>query len=158
MATDDEAYLEFLARVPMFAACTHADLQVVARLGVPRHVPVGEVLTEEDEPGSEFFVIVAGRAEVSRKRSPVGMLERGDFFGELALLDDRGVRDATVIAVTPMEVLVLLRDDFDALLQEVPSIGRKLLTGLARRLRDSDTISKATDRRVPTLPPRHSTN
>jgi CRP-like cAMP-binding protein len=158
MSTDDDAYLEFLARVPMFGACSQEDLHVIARLGVPRHVPIGDALTEEGEPGSDFFVIVAGKAEVSRKRSSIAMLERGDFFGELALLDDRGVRDATVTAVTPMEVLVLTRQDFDALLQEAPSISRKLLTGMARRLRDSDTLSKATDRRIPTLPARGSTS
>jgi CRP/FNR family cyclic AMP-dependent transcriptional regulator len=156
MASDDAAYLEFLARVPMFAACSAEDLAVIARLGVPRHVGAGEILTEEGDAGSEFFVIVAGRAEVSRKRSRIATLERGDFFGELALLDDLGVRDATVIAITPMEVLMVMREEFHALLQDVPTITGKILTGMARRLRDADTLSRATDRRVPTLPPRHS--
>lgn len=64
-------------------------------------------------------------------------LEHGDFFGELALLD-RGLRDATVTALTPMEIMVLPQWDFEAGLDEAPRMTRKLLAGMAQRLRALD--------------------
>jgi CRP-like cAMP-binding protein len=67
----------------------------------------------------------------------VATLGPGDYFGELALLD-RGLRNATVTALTPMEIIVLPQWDFEQALDEAPGMTRKLLTGMARRLRSLD--------------------
>ena len=61
----------------------------------------------------------------------------GDFFGELALLE-RVPRNATVTAISDMEAIVLTRADFDAALAEAPGMARKLMVGMARRLRELD--------------------
>ena len=134
------SYLEHLARVPLFSRCSQDELRRLARRTSDIRVEPGETLTREGRAGYEFFVVIDGRAEVSRNGKRVAELGAGDFFGELALLD-RGLRDATVTAVTPMEVIVLSQGDFDAALEEAPRMTRKLLAGMARRLRELDQRS-----------------
>jgi CRP-like cAMP-binding protein len=83
-------------------------------------------------------VIVEGRARVSRGGQPVADLGPGDFFGELALLDANSRRDSTVVADGPMAVFVVGRREFSALLEEAPSLTRKVMQGMARRLHEVD--------------------
>jgi len=128
-----DPYPAGLGEVAMFSTCTKKELELVARRGEVRDVPAGKRLATEGQLGDEFFVIVSGTCEVSRQGSVVATLGPGQFFGELALLD-RAIRDATVTAVTDVKVFVVPRRGFDELLIEVPSLTRKLLRGLARRL------------------------
>jgi trk system potassium uptake protein TrkA len=86
----------------------------------------------------EFFVIVAGRAKVSRKGRKVGEIGPGGFFGELSLLIDAD-RNATVTALTPMEAIVLSRREFDAALAAAPRMTRKIMQGMAARLAEFDS-------------------
>lgn len=132
-----DAYLEHLASVPLFAACTKKDLRLIARRAEDVRVRAGREIVREGTPGHEFFVIVDGKAAVRRKNKKVATLGRGDFFGELALLD-RAPRNATVVAETDMELLVLGQREFSGLIDEVPGLAHKILSGLARRLRDAD--------------------
>lgn len=131
------AYMEHLARVPLFSACNKVELKSLARRTNDIKVDAGRVLIRERQGAYEFFIVVEGQAEVSRDGRPVAVLGPGDFFGELALLD-RGLRDATVTALTPMEIIVLPQWDFEAALDEAPGMTRKLLAGMARRLRAAD--------------------
>lgn len=131
------AYLEHLSRVPMFSACSRQELQAIARRSTDVSFPAGEVLLREGEPGYEAFVIVDGAVEVSRGGREVAVLGAGDFFGELALLD-RSPRTATVTTVAPTEAVVLTLQEFDALLEEAPTLARKILQGLAHRLGEVD--------------------
>ena len=101
---------------------------------------LGKVLASEGSAGSEFFVIVDGKARVTRRGKKIAELGPGSFFGELALLD-RAPRNATIVAETPMEVLVLGQREFAALIDEVPGFAHKVLAGLARRLREADAQS-----------------
>jgi CRP-like cAMP-binding protein len=95
------------------------------------------VLTPEGELGDGFFVIIEGRAAVTREGRPVATLKSGGYFGELALLDP-APRDATVVAETPMVVGVLGARVFRAVVRDVPALTDKLLRGMARRLREMD--------------------
>lgn len=132
-----DAYLKHLASVPLFAACSKKELGLVARRAEHLQVDARRVLTTEGATGREFFVILDGKARVTRGGKRVATLGPGDYFGELALLD-RSPRNATVIADTPMEVVILGQREFSGLLDEVPGLGHKLLAGMARRLRDAD--------------------
>ena len=85
-------------------------------------------------------MIIDGDATVSRQGRKVATLGPGDAFGELALLD-KAPRNATVTARPPMELVVLGQREFGGLIDEVPGFARKLLAGMARRLRDSDAKS-----------------
>ena len=91
-------------------------------------------MAREGETGETFFVIASGRASVSIAGTPVGELGPGGFFGEMALLDG-GPRIATVTATTPMELVVVLRSDFQALLTSAPSVALRMLAALGGRLR-----------------------
>lgn len=136
MARKDD-YLEHLARMPMFSTCSKKELQAVAKRATSVRIPEGQQLTTEGSMGHEAYVIVDGKAKVTRGRKQLAMLGSGDFFGELALLD-KAPRTATVTATTPMEVLHLDGREFESLLEEAPSITRKMLQGLAQRLRETD--------------------
>lgn len=132
-----EAYLQHLADVPMFAACTKKELEMVYRAAESHRSPAGEVIVREGGRGREFFVIADGSAQVSRGGAPVAELRPGDYFGELALLDP-APRDATVTATSAMEALLLNQREFFSLLEQVPPLTRSILTGMARRLHEND--------------------
>jgi CRP-like cAMP-binding protein len=135
-----DVFLDHLRQVSLFSALSRKELGLVARRAEDVKVNAGKVLVSEGAPGSEFFVIVDGTAKVTRKGRKVATLGPGDAFGELALLD-RAPRNATVVAETPMEVVVLGQREFAGIIDEVPGFSRKLLAGLAHRLRDSDAKS-----------------
>lgn len=88
--------------------------------------------------GSEFYVIVDGKATLTRGGREVAVLGPGNYFGELALLDGQK-RDATVTTSTPADVLVVGVREFVSLLEDVPQLTRKLLAGMARRLHELDS-------------------
>ncbi len=135
-----DAFLNHLAQVPLFSALSKKELQLVARRAEDVRVDPGRILVSEGSTGSEFFVIIDGTATVSRHGRKVASLGAGDAFGELALLD-KAPRNATVTAQTDMELVVLGQREFGGLIDEVPGFARKLLAGMARRLRDSDAKS-----------------
>jgi CRP-like cAMP-binding protein len=135
-----DAFTEHLASVPLFSACSKKELQLVARRAEDVTVEPGKVLVREGAAGAEFFVIVEGTAEVSRHGNKVATLGPGAAFGELALLD-KAPRNATVTAVTPMELVVLGQREFAGIIDEVPGFAHKLLAGLAHRLRQYDAQS-----------------
>jgi CRP-like cAMP-binding protein len=138
--TRRSSYLEHLARVPLFSDCTKQELQRLARRTTDITIDPGQAIIKEGRTGFEFFVVVDGKAEVTRKGKNVGQVGPGDFFGELALLDN-APRNATITATTPMEVIVLTRAEFNAALAEAPGMTRKLMTGMARRLRQLDELA-----------------
>ncbi len=135
-----DAFIEHLQHIPMFSACSKRDLQLVARRAEDVRVPAGKVLVNEGETGHEFFVILDGSARVTRHGKRVATIGPGGAFGELALLD-KAPRNATVIAETPMELVVLGQREFAGIIDEVPGFARKLLAGMAARLRDADAKS-----------------
>jgi CRP-like cAMP-binding protein len=133
-----DAYIEHLGRVPLFSACSKDELRRLSRRTTDIPVPEGQALVKEGERGLEFFVIVNGRAKVSRRGRKVGEVGPGDFFGELALLIDAD-RNATVTALTPMETIVLSRREFEAALADAPRMTRKIMSGMAARLAEFDS-------------------
>ena len=135
-----DAFIEHLQEVPLFAACSRKDLQLVARRAEDVRVPAGKTLVSEGETGHEFFVILEGSARVSRQGRKIATVGPGGSFGELALLE-KAPRNATVVADTDMELVVLGQREFAGLIDEVPGFARKLLAGMAHRLRESDARS-----------------
>lgn len=130
--------LDHLARVPLFSALSKKELQTIGRASDEIEVDAGKVLCEEGKPGQEFFLILDGEAAVKRGKKTVATLSSGRYFGELSLLD-RGPRSATVVADSPMTLLVLGQREFSGILDQLPGVSRKLLCSMAERLRDADT-------------------
>ena len=122
-----------LRSVPLFASCTDKELNFIASRVDEIDVPAGRVLCEKGKSGGDFFVILEGKAEVDTgdgKRA----LGPGDFFGEIALLDN-GPRTATVKAATPMRCLVLGHEQFRDVLHQNGDIALKVLRAVTHRLR-----------------------
>ncbi len=134
-----DAKAELLRGVPLFSACSKRELSRIASLADEIDVPKGRVLTREGDPGSECFVVVDGRATVTvGDRGRVARLAPGACFGEMSLLDYKP-RSATVEAQTDMSLLVLDSRSFASLIEEVPSVARKVLTAMAGRLRTAES-------------------
>jgi CRP/FNR family cyclic AMP-dependent transcriptional regulator len=125
--------IELLSRVPLLARCSKSELGRVANLADLVDFGEGETLMKEGTRGVEFFVIVDGRARVTRGGRELAVLESGDWVGEIALLCDTP-RTATVVAGSPLQALVLTRPGLTSLMHDVPSIGTKVLAAVGERL------------------------
>ena len=120
--------IERLKEVPLFEGCRQRQL---------RSVGANTVLTRAGEPGDEFFLIIDGAARVEVSAEKQVPLHPGEFFGEMSLLDG-GPRSATVVADTPVRLLVISRRHFSVLLKEVPGLTQTLLITLSRRVRQAE--------------------
>lgn len=125
-----QMYREQLANVPLFSGLSDRELRSLAKRAEQVSVAKGTTLVTEGRIGVEFFVILAGAAKVTRRGRTLRKLRTGDSFGELALIAGTP-RRATVTTTEPSEVMVLVRRDFFALLDEFPGVTRKLLISLA---------------------------
>jgi CRP-like cAMP-binding protein len=129
----NDAKLATLKRSPLFEGLSQKQLAHIARLSDDLDVAAGTVLCKEGSRGREFFVVVNGEAEVTKGGRHVATVGAGDFFGEIALLE-RVNRTATVTAVTPLRFFVITDQAFKSVLDTDPTIERKLLRALARRV------------------------
>lgn len=127
--------VEALRDVALFSACTNKELGQIASLVQETEVDAGDEIVTEGEPGSDFYAIVEGDATCTLRKKKLDSYGPGTFFGEMALLD-RGPRSATVTADTPMKLYRLDARRFSSLLDNHPAVARKVLRGLAQRLRD----------------------
>jgi CRP-like cAMP-binding protein len=126
-----------LGGIWLFSACSASQLRTIRREIEEVTVPAGKVLCKEGSLGREFFFIVDGKASVRHKDRKIASLGPGDYFGEMALLD-RQPRSATVVSDSEMDLLVLEQRRFNAMLDAMPSLSRKLLATMAARLRAAD--------------------
>ena len=128
--------VELLRHASLFSDCTDDELSRIAGLATPRDAAAGEILCTEGAPGDDFFVVVDGAAEASVAGEKLGDLDAGSFFGEMALIDG-GDRTATVTATSPMQLLVLSRNDFNSMLATaMPTVAPKLLEVVGQRMRE----------------------
>ncbi len=136
-AMSRDSKIEQLSQVRLFSAFNKKELGTIARASDDVSVPAGKELVREGSAGHEFFLILDGECAVRRDGRHVATLKPGDYFGELAILD-RGPRNATVVAQTPVTVLVLGQREFNGVLDELPALAHKMLTIMAHRLREAD--------------------
>jgi CRP-like cAMP-binding protein len=131
------APIELLRRVPLFADLERRELEQVAQSMKERVFRSGEAVAQEGSGGVGFFVIAEGRAKVSVRGQERAALGPGDYFGEIALIDE-GQRSATITATSELICHGLTLWDFRPLVEGDGRIGWKLLQTLAARLRDAD--------------------
>ena len=125
--------VQALKRAPLFEGLSKKELTQLARVTEDLEIPAGQVLCREGDTGREFFVIVDGETDISSGGRRVAARGGGDFVGEIALLENTE-RTATVTAKTPLRVFVLTREDFRQLVRENPTVERKVMHALARRV------------------------
>ena len=127
--------LELLGQVELFRHCRKTDLSRIAALVDEVEAPQGKTLTREGELGWEAFVVAEGQATARRGNRKLATIGPGSIIGEMSLLD-RGPRTATVTADTDMHLLVLSSRALSQMLDEVPAVGRRILSGMAERMRE----------------------
>ena len=128
--------VETLGRVPLFANLSEADRAKIAGLFKQRKFAPGETVTKEGSHAAAFFMIESGTATVTVRGEFRRTMGAGDFFGEIALIDD-GARTATVTADAELVCQGLTLWDFRPLVQQNPAVAWTLLQTLAQRLRES---------------------
>jgi CRP/FNR family transcriptional regulator, cyclic AMP receptor protein len=139
MALRKNAKVELIKGVPLFSELGKRELNEVASIADEIDLREGKELTVEGQPGREFFVIIEGDAVVRRGDREINRLGAGDFFGEIALVDDRP-RTATVVAETPLRALVVTDRAFRTLLDRSPEIESKVMSARAARLAPDDEL------------------
>ena len=134
--------IELLQTVSIFWDLKSKELGYIAEKMVARHYDNGNYIFLEDSDGEQCFFVLEGSVKVTRlskdgREVILAMLNEGDFFGEMSLLDGES-RSANVIALEKTEVLTLDRRDFLDVVNDYPQIAVMLLKELAGRLRKSD--------------------
>jgi CRP/FNR family transcriptional regulator, cyclic AMP receptor protein len=130
--------VQALKSVPLFEDLSRKELIQLERICEDLEVEPGRILCKEGQTGQEFFVIVDGKVQVTRKGRRLSTLSSGDFLGEIALVTELP-RTATVTAETPVRLFVLTRREFHAVLDQNPKVERKVLRVLARRLAETSS-------------------
>jgi CRP-like cAMP-binding protein len=133
MATAPE---EALRNVPIFAGLTDEDRERLARQMKERRFREGADVTAEGAGAAGFFVIIEGNATVSVMGEVRATLGPGDYFGEIALIDE-GTRSASITAATDILAYGLTAWEFRPFVEEHPEVAWALLQTLARRLREA---------------------
>jgi CRP-like cAMP-binding protein len=121
-----------LKDVPFFSILDKKELDIVAQQTDEVDVREGTVLVRQGDLGQEFFVVESGTAEATIDGQHVRTFGPGDFFGEMALLEEER-RTATVTATSPMVVIVMTRASFRALDQTVPQIHKIVHDAITER-------------------------
>ncbi len=103
----------------------------------------GELIFSEGQSGRDMYVVESGRVRIfltaEDRELTLAVLQRGDFFGEMALLEDLP-RSAGATALEDVCLIAIEKDDFKCLIQEHPEIAMKVLSRFSRRLRDADNL------------------
>jgi CRP-like cAMP-binding protein len=131
-----------LRQVPLFEQLGDPELNRIALASREKAYPKNSVILFEDDPGDALYVVLRGQVKVvligeEGREVILSILSDGDFFGEMALIDDLP-RSAHVIATQDSTLLVLRRDDFHRCLESSPRIALGLLRAMSRRLRQAD--------------------
>jgi CRP/FNR family transcriptional regulator, cyclic AMP receptor protein len=128
------APIELLKRVPLFAGLNDKELQQIATSMRERRFKSGDTVTQEGAGGVGFFVVQEGEAEVNVGGEAKGSVGPGDYFGEIALINE-SPRTATLTARTDMVCYGMTPWDFRPLVETNSTIAWKLLTAMAEKMR-----------------------
>lgn len=123
--------------MPLFAGLERRDLERIATSFKERRFSAGSTIASEGQSGAGFFIITGGRAKVMVGGAERGTLGPGDYFGEIALIDD-GARSATITAESDMTTYGLTPWEFRPVVESDGRIAWKLLQALAAKLRAAE--------------------
>jgi CRP/FNR family transcriptional regulator, cyclic AMP receptor protein len=125
---------EALRKVPLFADLDNNELEQIASSMRERRFETGDTVTQEGAGGVGFFVVEEGQADVSVGGESKGSIGPGDYFGEIALINE-SPRTATLTASTDMVCYGMTSWDFKPLVESNSAIAWKLLTAMAEKMR-----------------------
>jgi CRP-like cAMP-binding protein len=146
-----EAIIDFLINIPIFDKVKGSELRTIAKHMNITELRPREILFKEGDKGDYVCFVVDGSLEVIKKTAKdtyvtLTKMFKGRSIGEMAIIDDFP-RSATVKALTHCTLVILTRRGFDLILEEHPTIGVKILKGIARLLSQSlrQTSSRLVD-------------
>ena len=139
---------DYLKKVPVFNDITERDLKRIERYVIRRKFLTNEYIFREMEPGAGMYIIVSGEVKIQlengKQIKELACLKEGDFFGEMALLDE-SPRSASALAVSDkVELVSFFRGDLLKVIEEYPNIACKILWNIgsviSERLRKNNEI------------------
>jgi uncharacterized membrane protein len=133
-----------LRTIPMFEELAAEDLEALAGTLVEKRFTAGELIVNMGEPGTEMYVVAEGHVNIhlpgeGSRRVSLKDISRGEYFGELALFDDKP-RSASALATTDTVLLELGRDTLSKYLQKRPHAAMAILRTMAERLRETNAM------------------
>jgi CRP-like cAMP-binding protein/Fe-S-cluster-containing hydrogenase component 2 len=134
-----------LGQVPLFSRLSPLERSRLAGLLQPKHYPRGATIIREGEMGKALYLIEEGQVLVAQGEQTIAHLDEGDFFGEMALLDQIP-HNADVRALTPVELLTLPAAQFADLLREQPTLHSQLKDVAKKRRADNAAIRHSRER------------
>ncbi|HST15735.1 MAG TPA: cyclic nucleotide-binding domain-containing protein [Gaiellaceae bacterium] len=120
-------------QIPMFRHLSQSELERIAGWLQSFSIPEGDLLVREGAAAHEFFLIEDGEAAVLEDGERVAVLGPGDFFGEIGLVET-GRRTASVVATTPMDVIVMYGPEFERMKVELPTVADQIQAAIRSRL------------------------
>jgi CRP/FNR family cyclic AMP-dependent transcriptional regulator len=131
--------IHFLKTVPFFGELSNWQLKKVSEIIFDRTYEQGEMIFEQGQPGAALFLIEEGRVNVeilvNGQNLDLAVLEKGSFFGEMALLDE-SPRSASARALEPTRTLALYRSDLHRLIHSDPQTACQIYRALAKIVGD----------------------
>ena len=132
------APIELLEQIPLFEGLPRGDLEQLAGSFKERHFNAGDSVALEGAGGVGFFVIADGTASVEVHGEKRGQLAPGDYFGEVALIDEQARRTATITADTDLTCYGLTAWQFRPFVETNAQVAWRLLQVMAKRLRKAE--------------------
>ena len=129
--------VELLQRIPLFAELEPRELERLSGSFKERTFDAGQTVATEGEGGAGFFVIESGEASVTVHGEERGRLGPGDYFGDVAMID-QGDRTASIQAESDLKCYGLTLRDFRPIVENEPRIAWPLLQAMAKRLRQAE--------------------
>jgi len=138
------ALVSLIKQIPLFSSLIHEEIEILAALLRRRSIKKGDVLFQKGDEGTALYAILRGCIKIIvtttvGDKITVAILNDGDFFGEMALLDGMP-RSADAVALEETQLAVLDRDDFLAFLSQHEHAVRAILRTLSIRLRKTDDL------------------
>jgi CRP-like cAMP-binding protein len=131
---------ELIKQVPLFSGLDKGELRGLTSSMKERNFDTGDTIASEGQSGIGFFIIDEGEATVSVQGEERATLGHGDYFGEVALIDD-GARTATITAKTPLKTYGITSWEFRPLVEQNAGLAWKMLQIMAKRLREAEQRS-----------------
>jgi len=131
---------ELIQQVPLFSDLDKKELRNLTSSMKERVFKAGDTVAKEGQSGIGFFIIDKGEASVTVGGEERGSLKSGDYFGEVALIDD-GARTATITAKTELRCYGITSWEFRPLVEQNADLAWKMLQTLAKRLRAAEQRS-----------------
>lgn len=134
--------ISFLRKIPLFTRMSRKEIRQVEAIAREKEFTRGEMIFQEGEVGDSLYILVSGLIKIFRSSSggrvkTLALLEPGDFFGEMAILD-REIRSASARVLDDACLLVIHRRDFSGILRKASDIHFKIMETLCARLRNAD--------------------